>query len=245
LPILTSLNDHREESVSIDSISDNSLASPYPSETKRALPPPVPLARRSTVNRRQRANTASSNISQAENGGASYAASIAESIESTHKPAPPPPPTRRAGSSSTIPKTSDFLTDATCDKNTEGRNNSTRTTRTRSNSGASLTSPPPRPPARRRSTRQSTELSRQNSLGGGSASHSRRASTDMPRSSLDSQRWPPSDAAYGTPIVEEVRVDAPISNPSNIIASSRASVDILADMEAFQREIDELRARSQ
>lgn len=226
----------------LDPGSGANLGFPTMPEAKKAPPPPVPLSRRSTVTRRPRANTGSSQVSLNEHGGSSYAASITESIDSSHKPAPPPP--RRSGSSSTIPKVSDFTNDTASGRSIDARSALVSAFRPRSNSGASINSLPPPPPARRRSSRQSTELPRQNSFGIGSAPHSRRTSTDMPRSSFDGQRWPPSDSYYGASIAEESRVEASTSIPANNNAPRQASLDVLADMEAFQREIDAMRAKS-
>jgi hypothetical protein len=199
---------------------------------KKTAPPP-PLTRRSTITKRPRGNTSSSITSVTEEAPSSYPPSIADSTNS-QKIVPPPPPTRRSGSSNNIlsPLSShDSAKDRSPDPKSPPIPN-----RTRSSSQASLMSPPPLPPARRRSSRTSIELAPKVS---GSASQSRRSSSEVVRSSFDSQRRI-SSGQQDQPIFEEVDHDVPSKNlPQK--APSSSGKDILADMDAFAEELEQLR----
>ncbi|KAF2667208.1 hypothetical protein BT63DRAFT_332690 [Microthyrium microscopicum] len=205
-------------------------------DVKKMAPPP-PLARRSTVTKRSRANTASS---QHEEQQSSHPPSISDGSDPSQKPLPPPPPSRRSGSGNT--QTSNPLfspNDSTSERSIEARSIQIIPGRMRSSSQASLTSPPP-PPARRRSSRNSIELSQRTTSGSGP--HSRRTSAEMPRPSLDSLRRVPTSQLEGS-IKEESRLEMTPSDHTGPNAPPASSRDVLADMDAFQREIDALRAK--
>lgn len=201
------------------------------SEKKSA--PPLPLARRSTITKRARGNTVSSIASVNEDTPSSYPPSIADGITSP-KAAPPPPPTRRHGSSSNIQSPS--LSDSS---RMGDLMSPTMVERTPSSSQVSLASPPP-PPTRRRSSKASLEPV-QNLVP--SASHSRRSSSEAPRPSVDSQRRV-SSAQTGHPIIEETDdMESPKHNLPHRASTSSAK-DILADMDAFAKELEEIRSKS-
>jgi hypothetical protein len=215
-----------------ESLLNESMATP-----KKAAPPP-PVARRSTVTKRPRRNTASSMQSVTEDHQPpSRAPSIADS---SLKSPPPPPPTRRMGSSSSImsPQAPPEISRPTLDN---------ATSRSRSSSQVSLASPPPAPPARRRSSRTSIELNqRPSSLASGN--QSRGPSTEIVRSSFDSQRPHMTATHSDQPIAEESVEHEPSSVPETPVSRPTLPAlpsgdDILADMEALQKEIDDLRAK--
>jgi hypothetical protein len=205
----------------LEGTSPTTLLSPQ----KKTAPPP-PLARRSTVTKRPRTSTISSVTSQSDEQPSSYPPSIAESSTS-QKMAPPPPPTRRTGSIANIvsPLTATTNLSSNLVANAQGR--------IRRTSQASLASPPT-PPARRRSSRSSVDAAK------GSASESRRTSNEMARTSIDSQRRVSVNEENDKFMVEKDKEQQKI-NPKT--PSKPSTSDILADMEAFQKEIDELRAR--
>jgi hypothetical protein len=190
---------------------------------KKTAPAP-PLARRSTVTKRPRSNTATSNISQADESPSSYPPSISESTNSSLKTAPPPPPpARRAGGSGYVPTVPAVSPHA-------------------DSSTSSLMSPPPPPPPRRRSSKNSIDL---NTPGSFSLQRSR-GSLELRRTSIDSERRVSGTQATGDDkIIEETSNDE-LPRRSNLTSPEpEPEPDILADMDAFQRELDELRAKYQ
>jgi hypothetical protein len=204
---------------------------------RKTMPPPPPLARRSTVTKRPRRNTNSSINSQPDDQPGSYPPSIAET-PTPQKMGPPPPPTRRTGSASIISP----LT-ATAPSNPE---TVVIQGRARSTSQASLAGPaPPPPPARRQSSRASLESAR------GMAIEARRLSSEAVRTSIDSQRRVSLNEERKRPVdlgkgeADAKKEQAEPSKEQNVApdAQQASTSGILADMEAFQKEIDELRAR--
>jgi hypothetical protein len=209
-----------------------------PSQSKTA--PPPPLARRSTVTKRTRANTTSSIKSVNEEGQSSYPPSIAESI-SSQKPAPPPPPARRTGSAVNIPLSSGAAQGPANDRTSLDIRTPHSSNRNRSSSQISLVSPPPPPPARRWSSKSSVDAAQKVP---GSASHSRRSSTEIVRSSFDSQRRTPSGQPE-QPIFEEVDTVEKAQEVASPKPPSSSAKDILADMDAFAEELEKLKNRYQ
>jgi hypothetical protein len=205
------------------------------SQSKSA--PPPPLARRSTVTKRPRANTTSSITSMNEEAPSSYPPSIAESTVS-QKYAPPPPPARRTGSGQP-PSTASH--GAAKDRSSVDLKIASNSSRNRSSSQSSLVSPPPPPPARRRSSRSSLDAAQKII---GSASHSRRSSTEIVRSSFDSQRRTPSGQPEA-PIFEEVDPTEKVQIVVSPRPPSSSAKDILADMDAFAEELEKFRNQQQ
>jgi hypothetical protein len=210
---------------------------PLTNASQKKSAPPIPLARRSTVTKRARGNTTSSITSVTEEAPSSYPPSIADSTSSS-KLAPPPPPSRRLGSGNNV-QISVSPQEPSKEKPPEVRSFDPKPpnapTRNRSSSQTSLMSPPP-PPTRRRSSKASIESSH---VITGSTSQSRRSSTEVVRSSIDSQRRVCS-GQQDPPILEETDADhsrPPVSQNN----SSSSGKDILADMDAFAKELEQLR----
>jgi hypothetical protein len=204
-----------------------------PTASQKKTAPPPPLARRSTITKRPRGNTTSSITSVTEEGSSSYPPSITDSTLPQKALPPPPPPSRRSGSATNIQSplaSQDPTKDGPLDTKSPPITN-----RTRSSSQASVLSPPPPPPTRRRSSRASVETAPKFS---GSASQSRRSSTEIVRSSLDSQRRI-SSGQQDQPIFEEEDNVEPSNELPQIKPSS--GKDILADMDAFAKELEQLR----
>ncbi|KIW02810.1 hypothetical protein, variant [Verruconis gallopava] len=228
-------------------------------------PPPPPLARRSsqraptTPAGRSRSGTASSRPSLMEDN-----VSIAESTGSSTRVAPPPPPARRSGhaapaatsdegstssvnpspslKSPPLPPARNRASSTQSATSTLSNMNVTSPSTSTTSSAAGAMSPPqsdsavggsggtlpPRPPPRRTSSRSSTEI----------VSSPRRTSSEIVRSSFDSERRPSmSNSVRRVPIVEED------SMPDGVASTMKSARDILADMDEFQKEIDALLAR--
>ncbi|QDS71285.1 hypothetical protein FKW77_001164 [Venturia effusa] len=251
------------------SIDKDVLSPRRPSETSevsgtaplRKIPPTVPLARRASRHGslpvpRSRSNTQTSNASAKDE---TETRSISESINSNK--APPPPPKRRSNVI-TIPQ--NYTPDDDAGSLSLSRTSSLRSpppvpvTRNRSLSqlsspsttsvSSSMVSPPPPPPPRRsvyrRSSQGSTEMS--SPLG------SRKVSQEAGRSSFDSDHR---RGSMGSILREySITEEAGIAEAGPLAQSqlhgrelsqveSQQTKNILADMEAFQREIDELQKK--
>jgi hypothetical protein len=227
---------------------------PIPSSATKKVAPPPPVARRTTVSKRPRRDTANSMASVNEDQPTSKATSYSEP-SLPHKSLPPLPPSRRTGSSSSIifPQ---VATEASTSRSTL---DAVVINRSRSNSQASLVSPPP-PPARRRSSRTSLELTpNQRPISVTSGNASRRTSGEILRSSFDSQRVqvssPPDHSIVEEAVEKEEKVQiappkvvdldttATHTGPRPPLEPLPSGADILADMEALQKEIDALRVK--
>lgn len=204
---------------------------PAPVPPQRKSPPAVPLARRhsqlkTATQSRQRSNSALTTDSTEE--PSSNAPSTAESTSSTaQKMAPPPPPSRRRGHAAS---NSVSLSSPPVFQGESGGSLAQALANSSQNASQnSLTSPPPPPPRRRggSSGRTSSEMQRPNmgeltrgSFDGGGRRGSAASSLTSPRKD--------SSSALASPMEEKDEVAG--------VGSS-----ILADMDAFQREIDALR----
>ncbi|KAE9966005.1 hypothetical protein BLS_007270 [Venturia inaequalis] len=228
----------------------------------KKIPPTIPLARRASRHGslpvlRTRSNTQTSNASAKDE---SETRSISESINSSK--APPPPPKRRSNVI-TIPQ--NYTPDDDAGSLTLSRTSSLRSpppvpaARNRSLSQLSspsssslssgIISPPPPPPPRRSVNRRSSKGSIEMS----SPLGSRRVSQEVGRSSFDSdhRRGSMGSILKEYSITEEVgKSEAEAGTPAppplpqeSTQAQSQQTKDILADMEAFQREIDELKKK--
>lgn len=205
--------------------SERSVPQIQPAPPQRKSPPAVPLARRhsqlKTTQSRQRSNSALTTDSA--DGPSSNAPSIAESTSSAPKTAPPPPPTRRRGHAS---KDSISLTSPPVDSTSTGALAQALSNSSQNASQNSLSSPPPPPPRRRGgSGRASSEMQRPN-MG------------ELTRGSFDSAR-----RGSGASSVTSPRKDSSsaMASPMEEKDEAGGASSILADMDAFQREIDALR----
>jgi hypothetical protein len=223
-----------------DNTSDNASGEIAPPAVAKKSAPPPPMARRSTVTKRPRGNTASSMQSLTEDQPPSRAPSI---HDVNPKSPPPPPPTRRMGSSNNV-----ILPALNLDQPAPQSRAvlETTTNRSRSSSQVSLASPPPAPP-RRRSSKASIEITlKPNSIA--SATQSRRTSGEIPRSSMDSGRaqfLSQNDLPIAEETVEKEEAShaGKSTGPKPPLQTLPSGDDILADMEALQREIDSLRQK--
>jgi hypothetical protein len=232
------------------------------STSSKRVPPAPPLARRSStlnpLGPRSRSNTQASITSQSDETLRSYADSIAESTTSSVKIPPPPPPARRSGAvhgHSNNPSPSATEEGSSLIRSLSLKSPPPPPSRNRSMSARSspaintpgMMSPPPRPAPRRTSSKSSFEQVQTSPPG------SRRASGEQTRSSIDLERRPSiSSIVREKSISEETGRDldgardpasqealqASQSNPD-----SKSANDVLAEMEAFQREIDALREK--
>jgi hypothetical protein len=229
------------------------------STISKRVPPAPPLARRSsTLNPtgpRSRSNTQASATSQPEGESPrAYASSIAESTTSSVKMPPPPPPARRSGAAHnhTNPMSPSSAEDGFQLSRTSSlksplpppsRNRSLSTLSSPTANSSNMMSPPPRPPPRQHSSRSSLEQAQISPTG------SRRTSGEQPRSSVDIERRASmTSIVREDPITEEEGRDLDVTStkqsdtaPSN--PPPQQNKDVLAEMEAFQREIDALREK--
>ncbi|TID13937.1 hypothetical protein E6O75_ATG07169 [Venturia nashicola] len=228
----------------------------------KRIPPTIPLARRASRHGslpvvRTRSNTQTSNASAKDE---SETRSISESINSNK--APPPPPKRR---SNVIAIPQNYTPDEDAGSSSLSRTSSLRSpppmpaARNRSLSQLSspsstsvssgITSPPPPPPPRRSFHRQSSKSSTEMC----SPPESRRVSQEMGRPSFDSEdrRGSMGSILKEQSVTEEAgksEAEAGTRAPPRLLqeatqVESQQTNDILADMEAFQREIDELKKK--
>jgi hypothetical protein len=228
------------------------------------------MQRSNPVPSRPRSGTAASNISQEETHPRSYPPSIAESTTSS-KMAPPPPPARRSGgsSSTSTPQVSTPLNEPTSGglhRTPSIKSAPTPPSRHRSSSllsqssGSAVVSgfiSPPPPPPRRTSSRSSQDAPRPSSIHSPSI-QPRQTSAEIMRTSGEYDRRISTSSLRREDVIaemEEQEKDPPlVQEPSTYTAEPTAtaanpmqkaervsSKDILADMEAFQREIEALR----
>ncbi|KAF2429596.1 hypothetical protein EJ08DRAFT_269972 [Tothia fuscella] len=246
---------------------DASLPDPMEPSSPQRLPPVPPLARRSSVMRqnldsytRTRSNTQNSNVSQQGEVTSlrSLSDNISESTSSAQKIAPPPPPARRSGPSHLSQNNSASASEEglTLSRSSSLKSPPPPPSRNRSLSALSspltsnpnpgVMSPPPRPPPRRSSSRSSMEIHP-------SPAGSRRTSGELKRSSVDVERRPSiASIVRENPITEEStrgEYDLPPEEyrqkerddgGQDVQKLKQSESDVLAEMEAFQREIDEL-----
>ncbi|KAF2099969.1 hypothetical protein NA57DRAFT_75471 [Rhizodiscina lignyota] len=222
---------------------------------QKKTPPAVPLARRqsqlrTTTQSRHRSNSAQES---------SHQANVTENQTQTQKMPPPPPPTRRHAASlsnSTNPSTTDLPSTTDGSHSPAGRipsggslaqalSGAQNLAGSRHSSSTSLTTPPPPPPPRRRASsgRGSLDMPRPSSLelARGSFDSGRRSSA---ASSLTSPRKESGSYKFSEGDLAEEPEDMNKSDGA-IKAAAAPQANILADMEAFQREIDALRQASE
>ncbi|KAF7193231.1 hypothetical protein HII31_05457 [Pseudocercospora fuligena] len=230
-------------------------ASEDPDMTPKKVPPPPPSSRRQPAGHgraRSVSNVSNNTLDSVASAPGSETSSLQQKPEETaSKPAPPPPPHRRNmfGSqpqANTPPRTAsphqidNKLAPAppprrhgsklggSTDISRRTSDDSTTTRRTDSSPATGGAVPPPPPPRRERGSKRT-------SLDGPPASLSRRFSGDHHRgTSFDSER---SASISSLQKVAEMGESA-----EHAVASPDSNRDILADMAAFQAEIDALRA---
>ncbi|KXT14003.1 hypothetical protein AC579_8863 [Pseudocercospora musae] len=226
-----------------------------PDLTPKKVPPPPPSSRRQPAGHgraRSVSNVSNNTLDSVTSAPASEISSLQQKPEdAASKPAPPPPPHRRNmfGSqpqANTPPRTASphqidnklapappprrHLTKlgGSTDISQRTSDDSTTTHRIDSSPAASGAVPPPPPPRRERGSKRT-------SLDGPPASLSRRLSGDHHRgTSFDSERSAPSSSLQKVAEMGE--------STEHVFASPDSSRDVLADMAAFQAEIDALRA---
>lgn len=220
---------------------------------------------------RQRSGTASSMMSEEndEDTGLMSPRTAAVS-ESSAKVPPPPPPARRSGAhrdSTSMPILQRQGSAASSISQRPGSSASMTAPRDRSTSQVSQSSnhgmvPPPPPPPRRTSSRSSISNSARTSVDltatagvrnsieapRRTSAEIRRSSAEMRRASNSSQKGaaPYASRTGGGEVIDEEAIQDAGDDDIRLTgteSNNRSSKDVLADMDAFQREIDELRSK--
>ena len=223
------------------------------SQTKKA-PPPPPASRRAMQSAMAQTRPRGSSETTQESIQEEASSSPAKPVESTSKSAaPPPPPSRKSKPTSQVPTPATETPpdaqsplpisgdpknmppppprrNASKAGNTVNRtpSNASRSSVSRKEGNATSNQHPPPPPPTRRGKLDSTE------------GPVRRPSEDIRRSSNDESGRSTSQSS-----LQEVTEPAENGTPTGDATEQEASTDILADMSAFQAEIDALRARSE
>jgi len=261
-PPRTSSDEPRPSSFDLQLPTRQSLppqSSSDPLTSLKKVPPAPPLARRSSLMRSNNQPSRRRSDTQTAEETSSPPGTTDDHNPSTTKIAPPPPPTRRsrAGTGTTDPPSSVEIPDSQ-DRRQSIINKSPhslprQTSCPQQSSSPTIaavtavtTSPPP-PPPRRASTRSSTDFGRPSAS---SPPGSSRPSGEMTRGSFDVERM----ASAGGPQERWPIFEEPSEGTENVGGEdsrrereidglTRPAADVLADMEAFQREVDELRER--
>ncbi|KXS95224.1 hypothetical protein AC578_1869 [Pseudocercospora eumusae] len=248
-PVVPAKDIPSPHSVTVAAPDDSSL-------TPKKVPPPPPSSRRQPAGHgraRSVSNVSNNTLDSVASAPGSETSSLQQKPEDTaSKPAPPPPPHRRnmfglqpqantpPGTASPQqidnklaptppPRRHGSKLGGSADSSRRMSDDSTTTRRTDSSPAAGGAVPPPPPPRRERGSKRT-------SLDGPPASLSRRLSGDHHRgTSFDSER---SASISSLQKVAEMGESA-----EHAVSSPDSSRDILADMAAFQAEIDALRAQ--
>ena len=228
-------------------------------QAKKAPPPPPVSRRQAQPSSSEARGRSASNLSSASSQQPSEADVTSRPSDQNLKPAPPPPPSRRAQTHSNVPSPAIETPSSVPSPN--------KTPAAEAKSG--MPPPPPRRHAskngssgvnRTPSTSSRTSLPRSDSFTGSATSGghappappprrgagaSKRSSIDGPPSSLSGRRT--SEQSFHSEREGLTQVDEPqdegVDGGSESVQAAPPQSDILADMTAFQAEIDALRAQ--